>query len=399
MNRAASALCQVARILGVVVLSLLLGEVALRAACSLWPPASQLLTHHRVADDRLGWRFNPDYPDIDRWGFRNPQVPQQVDVLVLGDSQTYGYGVELSQSWPQRLAAHSQRSVYSVACSGYGPIHGLAMFDSLLALQPTQVLAAVYPGNDLFDTYQLVYEHDQLTHLRSADADLQQRIRIAEADEPMASRARTVTRLGRPTWPLRDAARAHSYVFNLIQHATGGSGALGGRSAADWQAQQRRASRYADFLTAFEGPDQARTVFTVPKRLLPQQLSDPRIAEGLRLMDRGLREIALRSRRAGADVAFVWIPTKELVFAPLVDEPSAEFERLVQLETEIQRYVQNIAAEIGVPIIDSLPALRESLTRGNSPYTITADGHPNAGGYDEIARTVSAALPQLASSL
>ena len=124
------------RVLAFVGVCLLSGELALRAAGALWPPASVFVSHHRIHDEHLGWRLNPGYPDIDAWGFRNDGVPDRADVVILGDSQTYGYGVPPQHSWPRVLQSLTGHSAYNIACSGYSPVHGLVIWDDVVSLQP-----------------------------------------------------------------------------------------------------------------------------------------------------------------------------------------------------------------------------------------------------------------------
>jgi hypothetical protein len=389
--------------LGVVVVCLLAGELALRLACAVWLPANVVLAHHRVRDERVGWRLNPAYPDIDRWGFRNAAVPERADVVVIGDSQTYGYGVAPEQAWPSRLQTQTGRSVYNVACSAWGTAHGLVLFDSLRALQPRVVVAAVYAGNDLYDTFHLVDDLGQLTNLSTQDSPDRAALRDLQRRDPLHEKARHVTRLGRPTWPLRDALREHSRVFHLLHRVGGGSAALSGREAADWEAQRRRAQRHPAFLHAFDGGPGRRTLFTVPTRLLPQDVTDPRIAAGLQWTLAGLRDLARRSADAGAGFVVLWIPTKELVYGPLVEQAGgrrpADFDRLVQAETHVQQNVRRAAVSLGVRYVDALPALRQALLEGRRPYPVTADGHPTAAGYAEIARAVAGALDSSAAAL
>ena len=53
---------------------------------AMLPAVYSAVHHHRVFDDRLGWRFDSGFPDIDRRGFRNERVPASADIVVLGDS-------------------------------------------------------------------------------------------------------------------------------------------------------------------------------------------------------------------------------------------------------------------------------------------------------------------------
>lgn len=385
-------LAPVAKALAFVALCLLCGELVLRVAGALWPRASLFVAHHRVHDAQLGWRLNADYPDIDAWGFRNQAVPARADIVILGDSQTYGYGVAPELSWPRQLAATTGLTTYNIACSGYSAVHGLAIWQDAISLQPQTVIAAVYAGNDLYDTFELVYGHDQLPQLRSTDVGQQARIAAAEQASPLSERARLVTRMGRATWPLRDVLRDSSALFHFIRHLQSGSAALAGRAPNSWQATSDRARRHPQFLYAHDGGLGARTTLTVTKRLLPLDTTDPRIEEGLYLTLDALADMAQRSKAAGMGFLILWIPTKELVFAPQLAADVPDLARLVQAETFVQSRVRDLATELGVSFIDALPVLRRSLERGEQPYPETADGHPTAAGYGRIARVVASCL-------
>jgi hypothetical protein len=84
--------------------------------------------------------------------------------------------------------------VYSMAYSGYGPTHHLILWDEAVALEPQIVIQAFYAGNDLFDSFDLVYNNGQLPALKSSDRQLQERIRKAEQSEPIAKHASQIDR-------------------------------------------------------------------------------------------------------------------------------------------------------------------------------------------------------------
>ena len=54
----------------------------------------------------------PDYGGVgpnDLLGFRNRSIPNAADVIVIGDSQTYGNNASLEQNWPNQLRSKTQR--------------------------------------------------------------------------------------------------------------------------------------------------------------------------------------------------------------------------------------------------------------------------------------------------
>jgi hypothetical protein len=137
------------------------------------------------------------------------------------------------------------------------------------------------------------------------------------------------------------------------------------------------------------------TILTPAARAGVLDARDPRVAEGERI---ALAALAAAARRCAARcrIAVVAIPTKELVFADLVRAqrapPPPVYTRLIADERALWRRVGAVLARRGIPLVDGLPALRESLARGESPYPPDWNGHPNAAGNEAIARAVSRAL-------
>ncbi len=160
---------------------------------SPWPSKT---TPHTLPDERLGHRPNPAYPGHDRRGFRNSEVPAKAHIVALGDSQTYGTGVVPGHAWPRQLELMTEKSVYSMAYGGYGPVHRLMLWDEAVALQPNLVIEAFYAGNDLFEAFDLVYNRGKRPELKSTDPQLQVTVREAEQSEPIAKRVSQMFRMG-----------------------------------------------------------------------------------------------------------------------------------------------------------------------------------------------------------
>src|SRR5579862_4874650 len=54
----------------------------------------------------------------DAWGFRNRQVPQQADIVAVGDSHTYGNTARMEDSWPIVLGHMTGRTAYNMGMGG-----------------------------------------------------------------------------------------------------------------------------------------------------------------------------------------------------------------------------------------------------------------------------------------
>ncbi len=89
-------------------------ELALQLLSFVFPRVDCVLSLNpkALSDERLIVRGNPKHPEHDEKGFRNKSVPQKVDVLAIGDSQTYGTGVNAGQDWPQQMQSLGKIETY-----------------------------------------------------------------------------------------------------------------------------------------------------------------------------------------------------------------------------------------------------------------------------------------------
>jgi hypothetical protein len=122
-------------------------------------------------DARLGWRLEPGWKGqhkhhdfaasyaINRRGFRAdtpfpPATAGRKLALVVGDSFTFGLGVNDDQTYAHLLNAAGPAGFAFLNCSipGFSTDQQSLLLEGLLAeFKPDQVLLAVYVGNDVFD--------------------------------------------------------------------------------------------------------------------------------------------------------------------------------------------------------------------------------------------------------
>jgi lysophospholipase L1-like esterase len=393
-----------------------LAEAALQLVTLLAPPVEARLSGLKpryVADPVLYVRGDSSLPEYDEHGFRDERRPAQADIVAIGDSQTEGSGVARANAWPQQLAARLETSVYQLAFGGYGPGQYLALVDEALALQPRTIIIAVYTGNDLAGAYDWVYAKGRNPELRTGAPGREADFVRAERERGPIDRAWQVTQdaekglYGRPVlaW-LRENVESRSKLVTLYDqlrwHLSGRAATLDiDAGAGDW----------ADTLRGIDGvPPEilfpfddglVRTVFTPNARLSAQDVSDPRIDEGLILTCAVLQRIAERCK-GRARLMVLLIPTKELVFAKRVlrneKNPPAAFTRLVEQEKNVRARLTRELQARSIETIDPLPKMRSllatmSLPRPvSNPYAESWDGHPTATGYSAISRAVAAAI-------
>jgi len=124
---------------------------------SLGLPLGRPHLRTRCSVNGYGWRH-----ESDRWGMRNPRDRDHVEVVVLGDSQVYGQGVEEDQTLARHLERELGVSVANLGRTHAGPPHHLALFSNFaLPLRP-RVAIVVFFENDLDD----VLEYRPLSSIR-----------------------------------------------------------------------------------------------------------------------------------------------------------------------------------------------------------------------------------------
>ena len=133
-------------------------ELLLRPFPRIWPRYAQMVGSN--------WRrLHADIPNIayekdgivyrtNSIGFRGSDpIPDQVDVVALGDSFTFGVGAE--SPWPEQLETASGLDVLNLGMGGTGPpkhIYPLVAFG--LGRDPSFVVEGYFEGNDFFTCYQ-----------------------------------------------------------------------------------------------------------------------------------------------------------------------------------------------------------------------------------------------------
>src|SRR6185295_19744876 len=98
--------------------ALLMGELVLRFVFN----PGDFLYAEVVDHPFVGARIKPGTTGHDMLGYRNREVPDRADVVVLGDSMTYGVGAPRDSTWPDQFAALLRKTVYNMGLGGYGPL-------------------------------------------------------------------------------------------------------------------------------------------------------------------------------------------------------------------------------------------------------------------------------------
>ena len=345
-------------------------ELSLIFASFLSSRINQLLLppSHTVPDDRLGHRPNPELPDHDNKGFRNVSVPKEAKIVALGDSQTYGTGVKSQYAWPRQLELLVDNTVYSMAYGGYGPAHSLILFEEATNLKPDVYIEAFYAGNDLFDSFNLVYNREQLTELKTINKNIERTVRSAEEVEPISLHVSRMFRMGKDKkeeskrrQSMREFLSRHSKLYGLLRCVR--RELFNSISYTETKNAWKRAKKFAkansNYCEIFENGN-FKTIFTSEYRLSAIDLQDSRIAEGLRISLEAIKRMSELAVQQDKRFLVILIPTKELVFKNLSQNPSSTYHALIKNEELFWKITKEFLKKHDIEFVDALPSFEAS---------------------------------------
>jgi lysophospholipase L1-like esterase len=341
--------------------ALVMGEGLLRLFPQLMPEEFVLRQHWREVnqtevsrgDPYLGFSFPPHYEGrferdggafaftytTDEHGFRNSWPwPERADIVVVGDSMAFGYGVEDDQTWTALLADQLGREIVNLALVGGAPQQYLRAYERFgQGLRPKIVLFCLFPGNDLGDAGRFD---------RWLQAGAEGNYRVWRQGEDHGTVSSGLRRL------LED-----SYLVGFLRSAPARvNSRLSGRT--------------------MELPGGGRL------QLVPAIYDDNAIMAQpdhpyFRLIIDAVERTRALAHQGGSAFLVLLVPTKEEVYMPLLDEPpplgTAPF--------------ADYFGEHAVPYLDLTPHFQTAAGTGEQLF-FEIDGHPNAAGYRLMADVV-----------
>ena len=323
-------------------------------------------------DPILSHRISPNSGGHDDWGFRNYERPSRVDIVAIGDSQTYGVSARSHQSWPAHLSKISELSTYNMALGGYGPLQYLHLLKSkALELKPKTVIVGLYFGNDFLDSYNRAYSVAQWAHYRNTEVTVPETPQNDVVIRP---------KNGRFLGSFRNWMAGKSVIYRLVTQS-----ALG-----DKVRDEELVSGNQDLVDL--NFDKIRQTFTPNLRLKTVNLESPAVREGVRISKIAISEMKAICASRNIELLVVLIPTKELVYSELIeirfnDSMTNTFVSLVKNETSIRDDLSDYLSNENISFVDVLPPLRRMAEKGEDLYPFN-DGHPNGFGYSVIANEV-----------
>ena len=334
------------------------------------------LLPERVPDDLLGFRVAPYSGRHDAWGFRNRRVPERVDIVTIGDSQTYGWASRWRGAWPTRLEERGGASVYNMAMGGFGPGQYLALMDHYVPrLDPTWVVLGLFPANDLIGAWQWVYSDGRNPELRAPSDGS-----VPATPTAAAGPAQT----GPSAVSVRRWLSSHSVFYRASMHTIVGEWAR--------RAEHAIAASATDGVLAVN--DANLGVHTLLQPLLYAPALDPadsRVRAGLAVTMRVLARFRDLCRVSDLRCTVAIVPSKERVYAEVaLAQPSPRhadsLSTLVRNEGAIVDTLTDEVEDLRLPWVDLFPVLKAGV--GSGIYQANRDIHLSERGNELVAEAI-----------
>ncbi len=350
-------------LLGVILISLLVIEGVLRLfpaivpqavnrALQLADPAQMGVSHpyigHLHTPNNALVIPNPDFKAVhhtDANGFRNTDPwPTQADMVILGDSLTFGYGVEDRDSWPAIIARTLPHlSVVNLGLIGAGPEQYVRVYETFgTQLHPKVVIVGLYPDNDFWDAGLFA------KWLKSKTGGSYMVWRNLGRITPSDTGVRRLSKQS------QSFLKQHSLLFNLTEHA-----------------RNLYRSRHAPrSLTLSDGTDMKLW----PKKFSSRARGSKAAQPEFQLVVQSLTRLQTLTTAQGAQLIILILPSKEHLYTPLLGEtvPDPNLD------------LSNALEQLGINYLDLTPSFQSKVALGKALF-FGIDSHPNRNGYALIA--------------
>lgn len=285
---------------------------------------------------------------MDAHGFRNPEPwPEFADVVVIGDSLVFGYGVEANQTWPAVLQNELPgRSVINLGLIGAGPLQYQRIYETFgHTLRPRLVIIAMFASNDFWDSE--MYEEWLASGVGGNYLEWR--------DFGRGPRGFDYRRL---LDSLRIFLNRESYVYNLLRFVQKARQGAKGRYALKW----------SDGVTLQLFPDERE------RRV---ENAEPTGAT-FQIVLKSIEAIHDAAAADGSRTLVVFQPSKEYVYMPFVGKPVRH----------AGKQLLDALAERNIDSLDLSPMYRRRAEAGDRLF-FPNDGHPNELGYALTGRAVA----------
>lgn len=287
---------------------------------------------------------------LDKQGFRNDEPwPERPDIVVIGDSLVFGYGVDRNEAWPQILSKLSGKTVVNLGLIGAGPQQYQRIYGIFgRPLKPAILVIGFFARNEFWDT-------DLFAQWQESGVGGNY-LTWRDFGKP------TAADLENPSNRLTIALRKNSYVLSLVIFARN---TLRTRTRTELAPVALKMPD-GTTLSLYKGDFDDKTRFSVPDN------------EVFETVINALKEIHDAASADGTRLLIVFQPGKEEVYRERTDQPYLDASAAIRARLD----------QIGIEYLDAAPSFRRKAESGRTLYFPT-DGHPNVQGYELLAELVA----------
>ncbi len=329
----------------------------------------------------------------DAWGFRNPSLREQYDVIVLGDSFAEGNRVTDTDAWPAILARRSGYTVYNLGMSGSDPPDYLEALKSFgVKLSPHVIVCMIYEGNDFRGKGALNQPAGDATHYHTRKQGLLKTspVRLA-LNQLIIDRLSYTDRDNHPE--PRPMEQTPFYLPDNL-------------AAVKW-------------LPVAVPDNEAAKYYTFPLKLLVSHYFDQdafQRSPGFKTAALAIREMKAIADKTGSRLVIAYAPDKAHVILPLLQERHLEsavrnylslslanlpeaavtFSTLLDHIDGEEKAIKKYCQDLGIDFISTTAELQARTAAGNQAY-FTYDMHWTPVGHQLVAEKINQFLTEMSS--
>ena len=269
--------------------------------------------------------------DLNGAGFRGGTLGGVPWAVAVGDSFTFGAGVDREFTWLARLSALARREFINLGVSGYGPQQYTRSLERYgLPLNPRIVLYCLFT-NDLRDSLQF-----------------ERRLRE-----------------GPPRFSVKDLLQEYSVTYNLV-HAI--------------RANHQKGKKFVNI------EDVGLTLSV--RKLRDEIIEDSkRLPKASIIIEREIDRAVADSSTAKASFVLLYFPSKEEVYWDLIKTKIDGIEELDDRFDQLRKSTAAFCRSRRIRCLDLTPALRRTAVKREKVY-FSIDSHWNTLGHEIVAEEV-----------
>ena len=316
-----------------------------------------------VRDPVFGTRPFPLSSGHDAWSFRNNKIPDQTEIMAIGDSMTYGYSAPRFLSYPAQLEKITGLTVYNAGNGGWGMGQYFCVFKKFAPkLDPKIIIFGLYLENDIWESYR--------DGNLKCDNSLNKTVSLVKVEDYDPRRLFGKHR----SWLSKNSVFYQVAKMNFEKIA----------SIVRLKLSQKQQ------LLVF-GSGNTKAVFS--KHASGFSIKNQQMSLGLEIVKNKIKEIKSLCGAKKIKCYLLLVPSKRLVHKNTIElaekkEGYALLKKEIETEIAVRMQVISFAQVLSFSLIDPLPAL-QTVIGHNKIFSYTEDIHFNGSGYRIIAEVIS----------